>query len=151
MRLYSRRRLKTSDGYTLTEMLVVIGIIGLIAAVLTPTLLGQMQRARAKAAKLQLETIVSAVELYRSDVDQYPTTEQGLGVLVSGNDIPGWTGPYLKDARTLRDPWNGEIEYERHADGTFLVRSLGANGREGGGGADVDLTAPATVAPTAGS
>ena len=77
MRNTARRRLKGSDGYTLTEMLVVIGIIALIAAVLVPTLMGQMQRARAKAARVQIDNVASAVEMFRSDVGHYPTTAEG--------------------------------------------------------------------------
>ena len=148
MRHPARRRLRVSDGYTLTEMLVVIGIIALIAAVLTPTLLGQMQRARAKAARLQLDTIASAVELFRSDVGRYPTSTEGLRVLLTSNDIEGWTGPYLKDARALQDPWNEDVDYEPLPDGSFRVKSLGADRREGGRGADLDLTAPASAAST---
>lgn len=148
MRHAPRPRLTASDGYTLTEMLVVIGIIALIAALLTPTLLGQMQRARAKTAKLQLDTVASAVELFRSDVGRYPTSQEGLAVLMNAGDIEGWTGPYLKDGRTLQDPWNHEIEYERPAEDRFFVRSLGANGQEGGRGADLDLVAPAGAAAT---
>lgn len=144
MRLPARRRLTASDGYTLTEMLVVIGIIAMIAALLTPTLYGQFQRARAKTARLQLDTIASGVELFRSDVGRYPTSSEGLRSLLASN-IEGWTGPYLKDARALQDPWNHDVEYVLQEDGTFFVRSRGANGQEGGRGADADLTAPAVV------
>ena len=155
MRKPARRWLKGSDGYTLTEMLVVVGVIALIAAVLVPTLMGQMQRARAKAARIQLDNIASAVEMFRSDVGHYPTTtEGGLKALLSnGSTIDGWTGPYLKDAKTLNDPWNREVKYELSADAeSFKVTSLGANGKVGGVGPDLDLEAPAqTTAVASGS
>lgn len=156
MRKLARRRLKGSDGFTLTEMLVVVGVIALIAAVLTPTLLGQMQRARAKAAKVQLENIASAVEMFRSDVGHYPTQAEGElnALLTNGSTIEGWTGPYLKDAKTLSDPWNREIQYELSADlDAFKVTSFGANGKAGGVGPDLDLVAPAqaTAAEPAGT
>lgn len=152
MRNPIRRRLKawaakSSDGYTLTEMLVVIGIIALIAAVLTPTLLGQMQRARAKAAKLQLDTVASAVELFHSDVGRYPNDNEKLAVLVANSSaIDGWTGPYLKDAKTLKDPWGRDIDYQLGVDGTtFTVSTLGADNKAGGTGANLDLRSPTAV------
>lgn len=151
MRNPQRRRLKGSDGYTLTEMLVVIGIIALIAAVLTPTLMGQMQRARAKTARLQLDTVASAVELFRSDVGRYPTSQEGLKSLLadSAGATEGWTGPYLKDAKTLKDPWNRDIQYEAGTDGsTFKVISLGADGRVGGTSGNLDISAPAEATTT---
>ncbi|MGH1558151.1 type II secretion system protein [Caulobacter segnis] len=77
MRNPARRRLKGSDGYTLTEMLVVVGIIALIAAVLVPNLMNQMQRSRAKAARIQLDNVASAVEAFKSDTGHYPSTAEG--------------------------------------------------------------------------
>lgn len=156
MRNTARRRLKGSDGYTLTEMLVVIGIIALIAAVLVPTLMGQMQRARAKAARVQIDNVASAVEMFRSDVGHYPTTAEGglKALLANGATIEGWTGPYLKDAKTLNDPWNREIKYELSADAeTFSLTSFGADGKAGGVGPNLDLQAPTqgTTAATTGS
>jgi general secretion pathway protein G len=147
MRRHSRRapsRLNGEDGYTLTEMLVVIGIICLIAAVLTPGILGQLGRARAKAAQLQLDTVASAVEMYRTDVGRYPTKEEGLNALVKEpGAIEGWTGPYLKDRKSLVDPWGRPVVYAADPDGGFHVESLGADGKVGGSGADRDLRSPA--------
>lgn len=156
MRKSARRRLKGSDGYTLTEMLVVIGVIALIAAVLVPTLMGQMQRARAKAGRVQLDNVAAAVEMFRTDVGHYPTTaEGGLKVLLAdGGGIEGWTGPYLRDAKTLKDPWSRDIAYELSADGeTFKVTSLGADGKIGGLSANLDISAPvqATASTSSGS
>lgn len=151
MRNPQRRRLRGSDGYTLTEMLVVIGIIALIAAVLTPTLMGQMQRARAKTARLQMDTVASAVELFRSDVGRYPTSQEGLKILLADTSASteGWTGPYLKDAKTLKDPWNRDIQYELSTDGqSFKVTSLGADGKVGGVSANLDISAPAEATTT---
>lgn len=152
MRNLARRRLKGSDGYTLTEMLVVIGVISLIAAVLVPTMMSQMQRARAKAARVQLENVASAVEMFRSDTGHYPKTSEGglKALLGNGAGIDGWTGPYLKDAKTLSDPWSREIAYEPSLDGeTFRVASLGADGKAGGVGANLDISAPADASVSA--
>jgi general secretion pathway protein G len=136
-------------GYTLTEMLVVIGIIGLIAAVLTPGLIGQLGRARAKTAQLQLDTVAAGVEMYHSDVGHYPTTEEGLTALIKEPaGAEGWTGPYVRDRKILNDPWGHVVLYQVEADGhAFLVKSLGADGKPGGTGVDRDLNAPAIAAP----
>lgn len=138
------QRLEAQAGYTLTEMLVVIGIIGLIAAVLTPGLMSQLGRARVKAAQLQLETLSSAVEMFHSDVGRYPTQGEGLRALVTQpSGTEGWVGPYVKNAKTLKDPWGRTIVYKSDAEGqSFTVESFGADGKPGGSGVDQDLKAP---------
>ncbi|MGA0601546.1 type II secretion system major pseudopilin GspG [Caulobacter sp. KR2-114] len=141
-RLGQGRRKRSDAGYTLTEMLVVIGIISLIAAVLTPAVLGQMSRARAKAAQLQLETLATEVENFHSDVGRYPTQQEGLQALVQDPGAQGWVGPYAK-TRSLKDTWGNPVLYVLGSNGrTFQVESLGADGKPGGTGADHDLTAP---------
>ncbi len=133
----------SDDGYTLTEMLVVIAIIGLIAAVLTPSLMGQLGRARVKSAQLQLESVAAAVEMFRSDVGRYPTQAEGLNVLlVEPAEAEGWTGPYVKSTNTLKDPWTGQIQYRGLDDGSFEVVSLGSDRQVGGSGTKRDLVAP---------
>lgn len=132
------------DGYTLTEMVVVIAIIGLIAAVVTPNLLGQLARAKAKSARLQLETISAGLEMFHGDAGRYPTGQEGLQALVSEPDgVTGWTGPYVRDAETLVDPWSRPIVYELQGE-RFVIRTLGADGKVGGRGADRDQQIPAT-------
>lgn len=142
-----RRFLSGQDGYTLTEMLVVIGIIALIASVLTPQLLGQMSRARAKTAQLGLDAVSSAVEQFREDVGRYPTEQEGLDALLQDpGDADGWTGPYLKDAKTIKDPWNHAIVYQLDATAErFAVISYGSDGKSGGVSAARDLRSPAAV------
>lgn len=139
-------RRDTSDGgYTLTEMLVVIGIIGVIAAALTPGIIGQFARAKSKAAQLQLDTLVADIEAFSSDVQRYPTQAEGLQVLVQQPaSLEGWSGPYVRDPKALNDPWGHPIIYAIQGDQrTFTVTSLGADGRIGGTGVDRDLVAPA--------
>jgi general secretion pathway protein G len=145
MRGNSRRRgVSVDDGYTLTEILVVMAIIGLIAAVLTPGLIGQLGRARAKTAQVQLETMAVSVETFRSDVGRYPTSSEGLSALVAQPaNVDGWTGPYVKSSKLLNDPWGHPIDYKESADGlSFLVTSLGADGQPNGSGLNADLHAP---------
>ncbi|HYD07395.1 MAG TPA: type II secretion system major pseudopilin GspG [Reyranella sp.] len=135
---------RSEEGYTLTEMLVVIGIIGLIAAVLTPTVMGQMSRARAKTARLQMETVAASLEMYLADVGRYPTQEEGMAALVSEpNDAAGWTGPYLRDRKSVNDPWGRPLRYQLDSEGrAFTLISLGADGKEGGRGAAADIQIP---------
>ena len=124
-------------------MLVVIAIIGLIAAVLTPGMMGQLGRARVKSAQLQLESVAAAVEMFQSDVGRYPTAREGLKVLIDEPaGVEGWTGPYVKSASALKDPWTGEIQYRAIDDGAFEVVSLGSDRKAGGAGTKRDLVAP---------
>jgi len=132
------------EGYTLTEMLVVIAIIGLLAAVLTPVIAGQLSRARAKAARLQVDNVITAVEMFRSDVGRYPTPQEGLSALATQpKEAEGWVGPYVRNTKDLRDPWGRPLQYRLNgqAAGPQVV-SLGADGKEGGAGVDADIVAP---------
>ena len=126
-------------GYTLTEMLVVIVIIALIAAVLTPSLLGQLGRARAKTASLQLDTTATSLDMFKDDVGRFPTQQEGLKALVTDPGVDGWLGPYLKSDKSIDDPWGRPIVYTVAADGAS-VTILGADGKPGGQGADKDIT-----------
>ena len=139
-----RKILKPTDpeaGYTLTEMLVVIVIIALIAAVLTPSLLGQLSRARAKTANLQLESTATSLDLFKDDIGRYPTEAEGLKALVVAPDeTEGWLGPYLKSDKALNDPWGHPLVYHTGADDTVTVTTLGADGKPGGKGVDADLS-----------
>ena len=140
----TRGRLTSQDGYTLTEMLVVIAIISLIAAVLTPSLINQMNRARAKTAQLQLDTLATNMESFRSDVGRYPTEAEGVQALVKEPPgVEGWAGPYLRDAKGTNDPWGRPVGYHLIDDGArFYVMSLGDDGKPGGSGLARDLKAP---------
>jgi general secretion pathway protein G len=131
-------------GYTLTEMLVVIGIIGLIAAVLTPSLIGQLGRARVKAASLQVENVASQVELFMADTGRYPTAQEGLSALIAqpSQEAEAWAGPYMRDQKSLQDPWGRALTYSLEGEGRYTVASLGADGKLGGSGVDRDIRAP---------
>ncbi|MFT4252055.1 MAG: type II secretion system major pseudopilin GspG [Caulobacter sp.] len=132
------------DGYTLTEMLVVIAIIGLIAAVLTPSLMGQLGRSRVKAAELQLDSVAAAVETFHSDLGRYPTQEEGLQALFAApSGEEAWIGPYVRSAKTLNDPWGQALIYRLEDEGqAFEIVSYGADRKEGGSGLKRDLHRP---------
>jgi len=135
------RRLRADQGYTLTEILVVMTIIAMLAAVLTPGLFSQLGRARAKAAQMQLESVSAAVEEFHSDVGRYPSQDEGLNSLLTAPaDAEGWAGAYLKGKKLLLDPWGHPLVYQRGVDGRgYKIVSLGADGRPGGTGLDRDL------------
>jgi general secretion pathway protein G len=138
------RRLRADAGYTLAEILVVMAIIGLIAAVLTPGLIGQLGRARAKNAQLQLDSVAASVEMFRSDVGRYPTDAEGLNALLAEpQSVDGWTGPYLKNSKLMQDPWGHPLVYKTESDARgFSITSLGRDGQPNGLGLDKDLVAP---------
>jgi general secretion pathway protein G len=124
-----------SGGYTLTEMLVVLVIIGLISAIVVPQTLGQMDRAKARSARLKLESVASALEMYSADLASYPSQEQGLAALSEPPvGVPNWTGPYLSDRALLKDPWGQPILYTAPATPgeAYSLTSLGSDGRAGG-------------------
>lgn len=140
-----RGRIDREGGYTLTEILVVMAVIGLIAAALTPGLVGQLGRSRSKTAQVQVETVAAAVEMFRADVGRYPSQAEGLQVLMSQpGGTEGWVGPYVKNERSLSDPWGNRMDYKTTEDGrAFTVTSFGADGQANGDGLNRDLTAPA--------
>jgi general secretion pathway protein G len=136
-----KRRRTHDDGYTLTEMLVVIVIIGLIAAAVTPAVIGQLGRARVKAARLQIDTVAASLESFREDLGRYPLEGEGLAALRTKPANNGaWLGPYVRGANTLIDPWGRPLVYSTHdAGASFAVGTLGADGRVGGDGANQDV------------
>ena len=144
----TRRPRAARPGFTLIELLVVIVIIATLAAVVGPSLFGNVDAARQSAAKSQIQTFTLALDSYRLDNGAYPTTEQGLEALwvapmPSGDVVPlNWRGPYIRQA-VPRDPWNRSYLYRAPgiANPTgFDLYSLGRDGRVGGQGDDADIT-----------
>jgi len=128
-------------GFTLIEILVVVVIIGILGAVIVPNLLGRPDQARITAAQSDLRSLSNALDIYRLDNFQYPSTDQGLEALVSkpsGFPEPKNYNPdgYIKKLPT--DPWGSPYVYERTAEG-FSLFSLGADGSEGGEGMNADI------------
>ena len=123
------------------EMLVVLVVIALIAAVAIPQVMRMLESAKSKAARIQLETVSQALNVYKLDNDAYPTAQQGLRALVEApQGVDNWTGPYLRREQQLRDPWGHPLQYALPAAGdSFVVKSLGANGVPGGSGEDKDV------------
>jgi len=134
--LCTRRR-----GFTLLELLVVMVIIGLLAGYVGPKFFGQIGKSEVKAAKAQVDALTKALDQYRLDVGHYPSTEQGLAVLVAKpGDEPKWAGPYLAKALP-KDPWGNDYQYRAPGEhGEYDLFSFGRDGRLGGEGEDADIT-----------
>jgi general secretion pathway protein G len=133
---------KIERGFTLVEMLVVITIIALIMALVGPRVLNYLSDSKIKAAKIQIESFASALDLYYLDAGHYPTTAEGLRALL---ERPGgtvaWAGPYLKGDTVPNDPWGNPYIYRAPGQhGSYDIVSYGADGQEGGTGADADVT-----------
>jgi general secretion pathway protein G len=134
------------SGFTLIEIMVVVIIIGMLAAIVTPKVVGRLEDARIESAKANMRTIEMAVRFYRVDNFSYPTSEMGLAALVeepTGADAPNWrSGGYLEDERVPLDPWGQEFLYlSPGPDGSdYYVYTLGADKRPGGDGANADLS-----------
>jgi general secretion pathway protein G len=129
-------------GFTLVEILVVITIIGLIMALVGPRVLNYLSEAKSKAAKIQISSFSSALDLYFLDTGRYPSSSEGLPALVQrpGN-IPQWNGPYLKGGVVPADPWSNPYVYRMPGEhGTYDIISYGSDGAQGGTGAAADIT-----------
>ena len=121
---------------------MVLAIITLIAAVAAPRVVGYLGRAQTETARLQIQNLMTAVQLFYVDTGRYPTEAEGLVVLVEpSSDIGSWNGPYINSVDALLDPWGRDYLFEaaENANG-FVIRSLGRDGREGGSGEDADLS-----------
>lgn len=136
---------KARRGFTLIEMLVVIAVIAVLAAVVSPMVFRNVSDAKSTAARAQIETFGLALDAYRLDNDYYPSTTQGLAALMrrpEGNpEARGWRGPYLRREVPL-DPWDRPYLYRSPGDSspaTFDLYSLGRDGQSGGEGEDADI------------
>jgi len=136
--------IRSEDGWTFMETLIVIAIILILTATVGFVAINSLEKSRVAAAKIQIESLATALEAYYIDCGNYPTAEQGLGALRKKPETfpssDGWGGPYLyKDAP--KDPWDHEYEYTSPApDGSpYGIRSFGADGVEGGEGKNADI------------
>lgn len=137
-----REDAEREGGFTLMEMLIVLVVIGLIAAVAIPQLMKMLGGARHRAAAIQIETVSHAVDNFQLDTGAYPTSAQGLAVLwTAPADTPSWSGPYVRREKQLVDPWGHALIYtlpgKTHP---YAVVSLGADGKSGGTGDDADIS-----------
>ncbi len=128
-------------GFSLVELLVVLAIIGMIATMVTPQVLGYLGRAKADTARIQVKNIAQALELYYLDNNAYPAEQQGLNALVVSTG-PAWRGPYIRDTKGLTDPWGQAYLYRSPGTGgkPFEIISLGSDKQVGGSNDSADIS-----------
>jgi general secretion pathway protein G len=136
-----RRALADRRGFTLIELIVVIIILSLLAAIVGPKLFGRVGQSKTAATRAQLTIFEGALDQYRLDIGSYPTTSEGLDSLVRNPNKPKWNGPYLKKG-VPKDPWGNAYKYVccpgQHGD--YDLWSEGADGAPGGDGENADVT-----------
>jgi general secretion pathway protein G len=132
---------RSRRGFTLLELLVVMVIIGLLAAYVGPKYFSQIGKSEVKTAKAQIVAFEKALQQFRVDVGRYPSTEQGLQALLSKPaNVSKWDGPYLEKTLPL-DPWGQPYVYVAPGEhGEVDISSYGRDGRPGGEGLDADIT-----------
>jgi general secretion pathway protein G len=131
--------LREEHGFTLVELIVVVIIIGLLAALVAPKFFGKVEQSKIKAAEAQIELFGAALDQFRLDVGRYPASAEGLQVLRASSGMENWHGPYLKK-EIPSDPWGRAYMYASPgANDDYDIVSYGADGSAGGEGENQDI------------
>ncbi|CAI07005.1 type II secretion system major pseudopilin GspG [Aromatoleum aromaticum] len=141
LHMIHRPRHSSASGFTLVELLVVLVILGLLAGLVGPRVLGQLGGAKSKTTAVQVKDFEQAAELFKLDVGRFPNRDEGLDALTSRpGSAPGWNGPYLKKGEVPKDPWGNPYHYESPGKHTDIdIFSLGADNALGGEGENADI------------
>ncbi|MCP4372741.1 MAG: type II secretion system major pseudopilin GspG [Deltaproteobacteria bacterium] len=145
MKSHIFHKIKTTHGFTLIELMVVIVILGILVSFIAPKIMGRPDEAKQVKARVQMESLETAIKLYKLDSGIYPTTEQGMQALVeqpqTGTLPKKWRkGGYLEKAKVPKDPWGNEFVYlSPGAHGDYDIISYGADGVPGGEEFDKDI------------
>ena len=137
----ARHPVSPEAGFTLVELLVVLVILVLLASIIGPRVIGYLGSSRSKTAQVQIESLITSLELFHIDVGRYPTTSEGLdGLVKQTGKVPGWNGPYLSKGAVPLDPWGQPYRYESPGrKGPFNLYTYGRDGKEGGADEDADI------------
>ena len=140
IRMRDCRRLAKRNGFTLMELLLVLVIVGLLAAVVGPTLYQRIKPAKETAVRAQIENFATALDNFMVDMGRFPSTQEGLKALRAKPDgSEKWNGPYLKKD-IHNDPWGNSYLYRAPGrSGGYEIVSMGADGREGGEDENADI------------
>lgn len=132
---------RKQKGFTLLELLVVLVIIGMLAAIVGPRYFSQLGKSQVTVARAQIDVLTKAIDNYRLDIGRFPTAEEGLQALVvKPASADKWAGPYLKKDVPL-DPWGHPYVYQvPGTKGDYAVISYGRDGQPGGSGEDADIS-----------
>ena len=133
---------RSSRGFSLLELLVVLLLLGAFAGIFAPKIFGQAEKAKQKAAKLEIDQIGQALDLYKLEIGRYPTSQEGLqSLMVAPAGVSNWNGPYLKRNVVPKDPWSNEYKFVSPGDQNrpYDIISLGSDGKEGGDGDAKDI------------
>jgi len=139
---HRRRRVRSGEaGFTLVEMLVVITIIGLIMALVGPRVLNYLAESKVKAARIQVASFSSSLDLFYLDNGRYPTTSEGLAALAQRpGAAEAWNGPYVRGGLVPNDPWGHAYIYRSPGEhGAYDIVSFGSDGQQGGSGTAADI------------
>ena len=135
------KRIRTEDGFTLIELMVVLIILGLMAAIVAPRIMDKPEKAKIKATATQISQFGTALDSFNLDTGRYPTSSEGLQALISNPGVEDWNGPYLTKVKLPTDPWKNEYHYDApgsHSLGYDLY-SYGPDNASGGDGQNADI------------
>jgi general secretion pathway protein G len=139
---FNRPERDRNGGFTLVELLVVLVILSLIMGLVGPRVLGYLSDARVRSAKLQIDSLSAALDLFYLDTGRYPSESEGLEALIQrAPGVDGWNGPYLQQSAVPPDPWGHPYDYRVPGENApYMIVSLGSDGRQGGTDDASDIT-----------
>jgi general secretion pathway protein G len=140
---HKKRLSNKQRGFTLIELMIVLVILGLIMGIVGPQAMKYLGKGKTQSTKVQIENLSAALDMYRLEVGNYPTSADGLKALVTQpSNARGWNGPYLKKGDVPKDAWNNDYQYKRPGSNNhpYDLGSFGADGAAGGEGENADLS-----------